>query len=285
MVGVTEALLASEDPAIRFFTRRDLLGEKRLDVRALWELPAAQRILRKQQADGSWLFGGARPGLTCGQDYTQLETYRRLGQLIELYGFDRRGQAIERAAEYLFRCQTSQGDFRGIYGSQYTPNYSAAFSELLVKARFAGDARLENSFEWLLYMRQQDGGWAIPMRTAGVSLTSEAMTRPPIEPVRGKPFSHLATGVVLRAFAAHPARRRSEPAQRAARLLASRVFARDPYRDRGDPSYWRKVSFPFWYTDAVSALDSLSRLGVPAGNCGVAKALAWVQSRRRSDGL
>jgi hypothetical protein len=284
MVGLTEALLALDDEAIAFFTCRDLLHQKRLDVRKLWQLPAALRILRRQQPDGSWRYAGGRPAEEYGVEYEQIETFRQLGFLVELYGFDRRHEAVERAAEYLFRCQTSQGDFRGVNGSQYVPHFSGVLTALLARAGYAADPRLENSYQWLLYMRQQDGGWVFPFRTAGLTYY-EAMPRRPIEPDRTRPFSHLITGMVLRAFAAHPARRRSEPARHAARLLASRFFQQDCYPDRRAPSNWRRPSFPFWYTDAVSALDSLTLIGIPPDHPGVAKALAWIESRRRPDGL
>lgn len=40
-----------------------------------------------------------------------------LGELIEKYGFNRNHHQIQDAAEYFFSCQTSEGDFRGIYGN------------------------------------------------------------------------------------------------------------------------------------------------------------------------
>jgi len=41
---------------------------------------------------------------------------------------------------------------------------------------------------------------------------------------------------------------------------------------------------PFWFTDLVSALDSLSMLGVPADHPPVARAVEWFRSRQREDG-
>jgi len=75
--------------------------------------------------------------------------------------------------------------------------------ELLIKAGYASDERIARGFQWLLYIRQRDGGWAIPLRTAGAKLDSFATKDDPIQPDRSKPFSHLVTGVVVRAFAAH----------------------------------------------------------------------------------
>ncbi len=52
-------LLSSGDEALVYFTRRDLLGEDPGAVEQLWELPGMRRLLKKQQADGSWTRPGA----------------------------------------------------------------------------------------------------------------------------------------------------------------------------------------------------------------------------------
>ena len=90
--------------------------------------------------------------------------------------------------------------------------------------------------------------------------------------------------MVLRAFAAHPARRRSREARAAAELLAARLYRRDTYGDRGDRSYWDRVSFPFWFTDVVSALDSLSLVGTAVEAPPVRAALEHVLGLQRADG-
>jgi hypothetical protein len=41
-------------------------------------------------------------------------------------------------------------------------------SELLIKADYVDHIRVVKSLEWLLQMRQDDGGWAIPLRTVNV---------------------------------------------------------------------------------------------------------------------
>lgn len=47
-------LLASESKALQYSVRRDLLGEQVGSPHGLWQLPKAQRILKKQLADGAW---------------------------------------------------------------------------------------------------------------------------------------------------------------------------------------------------------------------------------------
>jgi hypothetical protein len=279
-----EPLLDCGDPAVILAAERDLLGKRR-STQTLWELPEVLRILRRQQPDGSWLYAGNQPGLAFGEDYAQLETYRRFAQLLKIYGLDRRHPAIESAAEYFFTRQTSEGDFRGIYGRQYSPNYSAAIAELLIAAGYAKDERLEPCFRWLLFVRQDDGGWAIPWRTQGRNIQTALDCSWPLEPVRSRPSSHMVTGVVLRAFAAHRSHRSSEAARRAGALLVSRFFERDAYPDRGSADFWQKITFPFWFTDFVSALDALGRIEPARPPAKVTQALDWLRGRQGKDGV
>jgi hypothetical protein len=142
-----------------YFTRRDLLGENPGRVQTLWADVHAQRIVSGQKLDGRWEYpGGGNRRIRSTEEYDQIETYRQLGLLVEEFGLDRTHPAIGRAARFLFRHQTEEGDFRGIYGRQYSPNYTAGMMELLVKAGFGEDRRIKRGFDWLLSIRQGDGG-------------------------------------------------------------------------------------------------------------------------------
>jgi hypothetical protein len=63
-----------------------------------------------------------------------------------MYGFGSRSPAVINAAEFFFRYQTEDGDIRGILGSRYTPYYTAAIAELLIKSGYAEDDRIESIF-------------------------------------------------------------------------------------------------------------------------------------------
>ena len=206
-------------------------------------------------------YPGGNPEIRSKAAYDQLEAYRQLGVLVCKYGLDRQHPAVAAAAAFLSSFQTETGDYRGIYGHQYTPNYSAAITELPVRAGYEGSAQVESAMRWLLTMRQDDGGWAIPTRTLGLSLNVMLTADETFEPDRSRPSSHLVTGIVLRAFAAHPRYRHSADTRRAAELLKSRFFHRDVYPDHAAPSYWLVFSYPFWWTDLLSALDSLAQIG------------------------
>ena len=281
------ALASSSNPAIAFFARRDLLGEDAGPVSALWGLREPLRIVRRQTATGAWSYPSGNCSLRSLENYDQIETFRQLGILVEKYGFTREHPAIERAAEFLLSFQAGEGDIRGIYGNQHATTYVGAITELLIKAGYADDPRIARTFSWLLAMRQSDGGWAIPMRTLGHRYRDflDVDRHPePLAPDRSRPFSHLVTGMVLRAFAADPRWHQVPDVRGAAELLAGRLFKRDRYGDRGDASYWERASFPFWFTDIVSALDTLSRLELSPRSAPIVHARKRLSELQRDDG-
>lgn len=282
-------LLAWGDPALVWSVRHDLLGEDGSPVE-LWDLPEARRLLRRQRADGSWAHPGGRSHVRSTEDYDQLGTYQALLPLVAKYRLDREHPALVRAAEFLLGSQTRAGDLRGISGNQYSPYYTAAILAVLIDAGLGGDDRVTRGLDWLLAMRQADGGWAIPFRTAGGPVSrsfTRAMALPdPIEPDRSKPFSHFVTGIVSRALAAHLAYRDRPETIAAARLLAQRFFLPDPYPDRADASFWTKLAFPFRWTDLLSALDAISIIGSPApDDADVARGVDWLTEAQGEDGL
>lgn len=283
-------LLSSGHPAVRYWAAKELppppsgpaAGPAGTPEAALWDLPIPRRILRHQAADGSWTYPGRRP--RARTDYDLLETYRQLGFLVEMFGLTHRHPALAAAAEYVLSRQSAEGDLRGIYGNQVSPNYTAALIGLLSKAGYSGDSRVERAFSWLEASRQDDGGWALPFRTRGRNLDAlddqRTITGDP-----ARPFSHLITGVVLRAYAAHPGHRAGASAQHAAALLAGRFFEPDAYPDKGRVSDWTEFSFPFWMTDLVSALDAISVISPNLQSEKTDRARDWLSAHQEPSGL
>ena len=118
-----------------------------------------------------------------------------------------------------------------------------------------------------------------------MSLNVMLTARETFEPDRSRPSSHLVTGIVLRALAAHPRYRHSADTRRAAELVKSRFFRRDVYPDRAAPSNWLVFSYPFWWTDLLSALDSLARIGVRDDDPDIARGVAWFLDNQEPSGL
>jgi hypothetical protein len=280
------SLLAAEQEGLRFFVRRDLLDEDVGPIQDLWQMPVPLKLLGRQQPDGSWRYPGRNRSRYPETNYDLLESWKRLAQLVEKYGFERGHPAVSRAAEYIFSCQTDEGDIRGVLGTQYMPYYLGIISEVLIRAGYGGDPRLEKGLDWLLAMRQDDGGWLIPAQAIPAKeKTRDLWSAPPVPPDRSLPSSHLATGMVLRAFAVHPHYRKREEVITAATLLKSCFFRSDKYNDRKAPSYWTKFQYPFWWNSILTALDSLSLVGFAADDDDVRKGLDWFTSNQQENAL
>ncbi len=274
------------DKALEYYVNRDLLGIAVNPIKDLWELPGALQIVKKQRDDGSWKYPGKIYDSVPNQNYSLLETYRNLRTLVEVYGFTRDHSTMREAAQFVFSCQTEEGDIRGILGNQYIPYYHGAILELLVKAGFGDDPRLIFGLDWLLSMRQDDGGWIVPTQTIpSKERTPVYWQSEPLPPVREKPHAHLATGMVLRAFAAHPDYHNRPEVIAAGEALKTRILRPDKYNDRKAKSYWLKFQFPFWWSNLVTSLDSLARLGFDCQDADIFRGLDWFINNQENDGL
>lgn len=287
-------LLKSGDDAIIYFTKRDLLDERVESIDKIWVLPAVDKILKKQLDDGSWPVKGKKSENT-GVKYPLIETWKQLRFLIQQYQMDKTHLSIKKATEYIFSCQTDEGDIRGILANQYAPYYTGAMMYLLIKAGYHDDLRIEKAFKWLLDMRQDDGGWVIgsPGIIGIPNLTRDKLydltSNNDRETVKAfdktRPFSAAGTGMVVRAFAVHPTYKKSKDALTAARLLKSKFFRRDNWSSYQHPDNWIRFQYPFWWTNLVSALDSLSLMGFSKYDEDIKNALKWLIDHQESDGL
>jgi hypothetical protein len=241
--------------------------------------------VEKQQPDGAWPYPGKSHAPVSITNYNLLETFRTLRVLVEMYGFRQDNPALARAIEFIFTCQTGEGDIRGILGNQYMPYYHGAILALLIKAGCADDGRVYRGLAWLLGMRQEDGGWIIPAQTIPARQKTLRFWRgPALPPERGRVSSHLATDMVLRPFAAHPAYISRQEIQAAGKLLEGRLMQADKYNDRKGANYWLKLQFPFWWHSLVATLDSLSLLRF-GWDEDIGRGLDWFLKNQMADGL
>jgi hypothetical protein len=286
-VDAIPVLLSSQNKAIVYFVQRDLLDEQVEPISFVWGLPEPQKILRRQRADGSWDKAGKKTIVYPPNHHNLVETFKRFRILIEKYEFIRENPAIQKAAEFLFSFQTKEGDIRGFIGNQYATYYTGYVLSLLIKAGYEDNPRIEKGMRWLLSMRQNDGGWTIPMlthkfdRDTGYKLTSQYME--PIEPDGAGPFSHNWTDMVLRAFTAHSKYRKSGEAIAAGALLKSSFFQPDAYTSYRSLRYWTR--FAFWWPNLLTALDSLSLLGFTKDDPDISMGLDWFIDHQEPDGL
>ncbi|MHA2090138.1 MAG: prenyltransferase/squalene oxidase repeat-containing protein, partial [Candidatus Kariarchaeaceae archaeon] len=253
-------LLKSNNNPIIYFVKRDLLEEVVPPINTIWSLIEPKRILRKQQPNGSWKSPSRKGQKNPAVNYELTESWKQIRFLIEKYGMNNSQSSIARACEYIFKCQTEEGDIRGMLGNQYAAYYTGALLSLLIKAGYEDDPRVEKGIQWLISVRQNDGGWLanslmaldIPWKET-IRLTSQIVHPTPYQNF-DKPSSHNWTGMVIRAFAAHSIHRHSSEAKLAAKLLKKKFFQEDShYSSYKDAGYWVKFQYPFWWNNLIAA--------------------------------
>src|SRR4030042_622081 len=105
-VDAVPVLLTSPNKAITYFTKRDLLDEKVAPISFVWDLHEPQKILRKQQADGSWKKSGAKPAVYPPNHHNLVETFKNFRTLVEKFQFNKSHPSIPEAADFLFSFHT-----------------------------------------------------------------------------------------------------------------------------------------------------------------------------------
>jgi hypothetical protein len=280
-------LVSSGVKPVVYFARRDLLDEEVGPVRLLWASPSFRKIVGRQRPDGSWPHPGRQRPIYPPRRYDLFETWRVLSLLTDEYGLSQEHPSAKAAAEFILTFQSKEGDIRGFMANQYATYYTGAVLATLIKVGYLDDPRIVKGLEWLLSMRQDDGGWSIPILTHQLDMRrfQSLTTRfaEPLEPDRSKPFSHNWTDMALRAFAAHPTYRGSAEACAAAVMLKASFFKPDNYTSLNAASYW--VRFLFWWPNLLTAVETLSHMGYTGTDPDVRKALDWFVASQQPGGL
>jgi len=285
-----EFLLARGNLPILYWLKKDIL-EVPVDreFKNLQKFASRIRILKSQKTNGGWCKRKYEGHPRWEKTYYIVET---LKNMFKLYNFacSLKDEEIKKAIKFVLSTQSEAGDFRGAYLNEYAPTYHALSLEILCLFGLDKDEKVQKGFRWIINNRQDDGGWVIPYRTIDQELLKnrynyEAQLKlEPIKPDKSQPFSHLVTGMILRALAASRTWSKSKEAWKAGELLLSRFFKADKYNDRWLPSFWEELAYPFWATDILSSLDSLSRIGFPVENENIQKGLNWMLKKQNKQG-
>ncbi|MFB0564563.1 MAG: prenyltransferase/squalene oxidase repeat-containing protein [Candidatus Aminicenantaceae bacterium] len=286
-----EFLLARGNLPILYWLKKDIL-EVPIDRehRNLQKFASRIRILKSQRPNGAWCRKKYEGHPRWEKTHYIVETLRNISRLYD-FGCAMEDEGVPKAVEFLFSTQTQEGDFRGAYLNEYAPTYHALTLEILCRYGLDKDKRVQKGFRWILRSRQDDGGWVIPYRTINKEelkkrYNFEAQLKlKPVKPDKSKPFSHLVTGMVLRAFAESPTWRKSKGAREAGELLLNRFFKEDKYDDRREAFFWEEITYPFWATDILSSLDSLSKIGFSPESGKIQHALQWLLSKQNNQGF
>jgi hypothetical protein len=266
MEEAVDWLLSSDEPAVRYLTRRDVLGERvEPDADEILSGPKVKALLAGQQADGG--FGGHPYKKWTGAHW-------RLVSLVELAApaSDPRVSAVaERVLGWLAgagrwrRLKVIDGLVRRC--ASLEGNGLAACSRL----GLAGDERAELLARSLVEWQWPDGGWNCDLKASG----RRSSFHESFVPAWGLHEYAQATG----------AEWANEAAQRTAELfLEHRVFRS---LRTGEPINRQWLDFhypPYWHYDVLQALVVLGRLG-RLDDPRASDALDLVEERRRPDGL
>lgn len=285
-VDPIQLLLSSSNETLTYYVRRDLLGIKDKAAKGIFINKEIDQITKRQQPNGSWIFKSSSVKKYPSINHNLIETFKSLRILVGKYEMENSFEVISRCANYIFSCQTEEGDIRGILGNQYMPYYCGMLIEYLLKAGYKDDDRIERALKWLISSRQNDGGWVIPLQTIKIDKNDDkTYSSAPIIADKNLPSSHLSTGMVLRAFTTHPDYCKTEVIKKAGILLKSSFFKADKYNDRKSPKYWTKFQYPYWWTTLVSSLDTLHYLGFSLEDKDIKKGVDWLLSNQNDNGI
>jgi hypothetical protein len=285
-----EFLLARGNLPILYWLKKEIL-EVPVDreYKNLQKFASRIRLLKSQKPNGGWSKKRYEGHPRWEKTYYIVDTLQNSYKLYN-FGCTPRDKGIQKALKFLLSTQSKEGDFRGAYLNEYAPTYHALILELLCMFGKDEDPRVQKGFRWLVRNKQDDGGWVIPYRTIDKDELKKRynldaqMKLNPVKPDKSQPFSHLVTGMVLRAFAASPKWRNSKEAKKAGELIMRRFFKPDAYEDRVLASFWEEITYPYWATDILSCLDSLSKIGFSPEEKEIYKALVWLQKRQAPQG-
>jgi hypothetical protein len=261
-----EWLLGSSEPAVRYLTRRDVLGEDApLDRDEFFAGPLVSGLLSGQEPDGG--FGG-HPYKKWGG------AHWRLVSLVELGVPAGTPQALA-AAETVLAWLTGKGHVRGVKVIDGLARRCASQegNALAVCSRLglAEDPRVELLARSLVDWQWPDGGWNCDLRASG----RRSSFHETLPPVWGLHEYAQATGAAWAADAA----------KRAAELFLEHRLFRSLRTGEVINETWLAFRYPpYWHYDVLQALLVLGRLG-RLGDPRADEALDVVARKRRADGL
>jgi hypothetical protein len=263
-------LLEAENPAVRYWTLRDLLNRPADDpglqaVRAAIPTyaPVAE-LLAAQKRDGYWIKRDYYLPKHCG-------TFWTLSALADL-GMKRDNEQIQRACEFMFTFQRESGAIcrrRRVAGKGLVwtddpgPCTHARIVRFLIQFGYADDPRTQAGIDWLIGTQRNDGMWDCG---------------PP-----ERPGCLRATHDVLRVAALDPDLA-SKPAIRRAATVVCGLLMQRGIRKYHTGASWTKLDYPPFDMSLFSTLDALARLGFTVAHPQVAEALGYLLSRQLPDG-
>lgn len=263
----TNWLLEEENPSVRYFTLKDIMGrpeddsELQMAKQQIMESGIVPDILQKQK-EAAYI-----------QAFPRFYTFKYKGLVWSLITLAELGAEptpqIREQCEYLLdnAQETQDGGFAmhtakktgGGRASEVIPCLTGNMVWSLIRFGYLNDPRLQKGIEWIIrFMRFNDGMEDDPQV-------------PPYnryEPCWGAHTCHMGIVKTLKALSVVPAEKRSreinDMIERAAEfLLIHRIYKRSHSPNKASKPGWLKFGFPLMYqTDALEILDILADLGI-----------------------
>jgi len=300
-----EWLLEDDNPPVKYFTMRDLLEYRKTDselLEAREELikyKVTQRILNKQNPDGSWE----------SKDQPYLPKYKSSYwqiMFLAMFGLDHTNHQVERAVEYILEFQHQEGGFvefteegakreyeylrkRALKHKKTYPPVdewvSARIREMelscltgnmalaLIHLGYSYHRAVKDALKWLVEIQNTDGGWLCPYWHAHKD---------------DKHGCFMGTITPLDAFSEAPkkllnASIKNAIAQGAEFLLMHRLYKADHHDLRPIKEQWLLLTFPEFFYDILRGLSVVTKLGY-AQDSRIDDALRVIMSKRLNTG-
>ena len=263
--AVTDWLLASGEPSVRYRWLRDVLDRPENDP----EVAAARKeigrtgwaaeLLKLQLPDGQWVSPG-----TSGDDLYRPKYAASNWCLLALseLGATRADPRVAKGAELLLE-KANAASFDGLGGAGSEVCFTGNCVRMMTRFGYWEDARVQRALAWLISAQKNDGGWHCFPSETGTLDAWEA----------------------LAAFATIPAKDRSG-------LLWSTIdrglefFLERRLMDEGASPYgpWRRLHYPVhYYYDVLVGLEVVTSLG-RGNDPRLRPALDWLEAKRGPDG-
>lgn len=262
----TDWLLEKNNPSVRYFTLRDILGRDENDPevknarKEIIESGIVPRILKKQNDDGSW---GIPADFYIRSKYKG--TVWNIILLAEL-GADGNDSRIRKTGEFILaNSQDRQsGGFayqRGEDGGLHNkviPCLTGNMVFSLLRFGYPNDSRVKQGVKWITkYQRFDDG----------IELAPKGWPYQRFQNCWGKHTCHMGVVKSLKALAEIPVKYRTKAVKETINKGTEYLLQHRLYKSSHDPSiiakrFWLNFSFPtIWKIDALEMLGVLVKLG------------------------
>lgn len=263
----TEWLLRDDNPSVRYFTLRDILGKlgdnsevakAREDIMAVGAVPA---ILTSQDKNGFWVND---------RSFYKAKYKGTVWQLIVLaeLGADGKDERVRKACEFILDnsqdresggfSQSAAVKAGGGRHGEVIPCLTGNMAFSLIRLGYLDDPRLWQGIRWMTtYQRFEDGDGEAP----------QVWPYDKYEMCWGRHTCHMGVVKALKALAEIPVDRRTVDVNKAIKagveyMLIHHIYKRSHNLDRVSKPGWRKFGFPLMYqTDVLEILGILTGLG------------------------